>query len=209
MTDKKFLLGFYPFLLLIVLALGACTEASPVFGQYFRGRVLDLSVVTLERTPELLYSTVDAEQVKRHYRIRPSAEDLELVLVRLKVENHTATSAIVSIDAQAAELRGLEKDTLERIKLRPFNYVERAEEVSAPENPGAERVLQCPQTDHLADGRSVICPLWNGTSDNGAAKAFVLPKNTGLEGWLVFEAPKKTNFLEFRWRAGDSLTIDF
>ncbi len=194
MTDKKFLLGFYPFLLLIVLALGACTEASPVFGQYFRGRVLDLSVVTLERTPELLYSTVDAEQVKRHYRIRPSAEDLELVLVRLKVENHTATSAIVSIDAQAAELRGLEKDTLERIKLRPLNVNELVEEVSAPENPGAER--------------SIVF-LWNVTQEDGTTEAFTLPKGFGLEGWLVFEAPKKTKFLEFRWRAGDSLTIDF
>ena len=194
MTNKKFLLGFYPLVLLIVLVLGACSEASPVFGQYFRGRVLDLSVVTLERTPELLYSTVDAERVKRHYRISPSSEDQELVLVRLKVENHTATSAIVDINAQAAELRGLEKDTLERIRLRPLNVNELVEEVSAPENPGAER--------------SIVF-LWNATLEDGTSKAFNLPKNFGLEGWLVFEAPKDTKFMEFRWRAGDSLTINF
>ena len=194
MTNKKFLMGFYPFLLLIVLVLGACSEASPVFGQYFRGRVLDLSVVTLERTPELLYSTVDAAQEKRHYRVRPSSEELELVLVRLKVENHTATSAIVGIDAKAAELRGLEKDTLERIRVRPLNVNDLVEEVSAPENPGAER--------------SMIF-LWNATLEDGTSEAFNLPKDFGLDGWLVFEAPKDTKFLEFRWRAGDSLTIDF
>ncbi len=194
MTNKKFLLGFYPLVLLIVLVLGACSEASPVFGQYFRGRVLDLSVVTLERTPELLYSTVDSVRGTRHYRVSPSAEDLELVLVRLKVENHTATSAIVDINAQAAELRGLEKDTLERIRLRPLNVNELVEEVSAPENPGAER--------------SIVF-LWNATQEDGSTEAFNLPKDFGLEGWLVFEAPKDTKFLELRWRAGDSLTIDF
>ena len=36
-----------------------------------------------------------------------------------------------------------------------------------------------------------------------------LEKGMGIEGWMVFEAPKGTEFREFKWRAGDSLTITF
>jgi hypothetical protein len=31
----------------------------------------------------------------------------------------------------------------------------------------------------------------------------------GIDGWMVFEAPKGTKFRDFRWRAGDSITITF
>ena len=178
---------------------GLVTRPTPTpvvfaFGHYYRGRVLDVNIVSLERTAELLYSTPDVGQGIRHFRIRPSSEDSELVFLRLKVENHTATSAIVNIDSQAAELRGLGKDTLERISIQPLNVNGLVEEVSAPVNPGAER--------------SIVF-LWNVTLQDGTTEAFVLRKDFGLEGWLVFEAPKNTKFTEFRWRAGDSLTIDF
>jgi len=148
-----------------------------------------LSVVTLERLPELRYATIDADQVTHHYRIAPSSDDLELVLLRLKVENHTATSAIVNIDGQAAELRDFLRGTY-----RPINVNERVEEVSAPENPGIERSMLF---------------LWNRTIGDGTSQAFELKKNFGLDGWMVFEAPKDSKFRELRWRAGDSLTIDF
>lgn len=172
-----------------LLASAACSEASPAFGKYHRGRTLDLNVVSLERLPELRYATVDSNQVTHHYRIAPSSDDLELVLLRLKVENHTATSAVVNIDAQAAELR----DFL-RGSYRPIDVNERVEEVSAPENPGIER--------------SIVF-LWNRTLEDGTRPAFELKKDFGLDGWMVFEAPRGNKFSELRWRAGDSLTINF
>jgi hypothetical protein len=172
-----------------LLASAACSEASPAFGKYYRGKTLDLNVVTLERLPELRYVTVDSNQVTHHYRITPSSDDLELVLLRLKVENHTATSAIVNIDGQAAELR----DFL-RGSYRPIDVNERVEEVSAPENPGIER--------------SIVF-LWNQTLADGTRPAFELKKDFGLDGWMVFEAPRGNKFSELRWRAGDSLTINF
>jgi plastocyanin len=38
---------------------------------------------------------------------------------------------------------------------------------------------------------------------------FELPRGHGLDGWMVFEAPPDTRFRDFRWRAGDSITIRF
>lgn len=83
----------------------ACTQESSVLGQYRQGRTLHLSVVSLERTQELRYSTIDPNGVIRRWSLSPSAEGMELVLVRAKVENHTAVSAFVNVDRTAAELR--------------------------------------------------------------------------------------------------------
>ena len=74
-------------------------------GLYRKGRTLHFSVVSLERTRELRYSTVDPEGVIRRWSLSPSAEGMELVLVRAKVENHTAAGVLIDVDRTAAELR--------------------------------------------------------------------------------------------------------
>ncbi len=173
-----------PLIVALSLSFAACSDVSPAFGQYHKGRVLHLNVVTLDRAPELLYM-----HGTKHFRIGPSEEDLELVLLNVKVENHTATSAIVNIDSQSAEMRDFFRG-----KYFPINPNERAEEVDAPANPANER--------------SIVF-LWNPTLLDGTSEAFELEKGTGIDGWMVFEAPKDTKFREFRWRAGDTLSIDF
>jgi len=173
-----------PLVLALSLSFAACSDVSPAFGQYYKGRVLHLNLVTLERTPELLYV-----HGNKHFRIRPSEEGLELVLLRVKVENHTATSAIINIDSKAAEMRDFFRG-----KYFPINPNERQEEVDAPANPADERTLVF---------------LWNPTFQDGTSQAFELDKGNGIDGWMVFEAPKDTKFREFRWRAGDTLSIDF
>ena len=87
------------------LALSACSSNSESFGQYYQGRTLHVSVVDIERVPELRYATIDPKDVIRHWRVAPSSENLELVMLRMKVENHTAINAIVDVDQQSAELR--------------------------------------------------------------------------------------------------------
>ncbi len=176
------LIVLLPLVLALSLSFAACSSVSPAFGQYYKGRVLHLNVVTLDRAPELLYM-----HGNKHYRIRPSDENLELVLLNVKVENHTSTSAIVNIDSQSAEIRDFFRG-----KYFPINPNERAEEVDAPANPADERALVF---------------LWNPTLLDGTSEAFELEKGTGIDGWMVFEAPKDTKFREFRWRAGDSLTV--
>ena len=93
------------FLALTLMALAGCTSEPSTFGQYFQGRTLHVSLVSLERIPELRYSTIDPNRVVRRWSLSPSTSGSELVLARLKVENHTAVSAIINIDRTSAELR--------------------------------------------------------------------------------------------------------
>ena len=101
---------------LIVAGLIGCTSESSNLGQYKKGRTLHFSVVSVERTPELRYSTCDVlagsnppicdpAGRERNWAIAPSDKGMELVLVRAKVENHTAVSAILHVDRTGAELR--------------------------------------------------------------------------------------------------------
>ena len=184
LLSSQRLIVLLPLVLALSLSFAACTNVSPAFGQYYKGRVLHLNVVTLDRAPELLYM-----HGNKHFRISPSEEHMELVLLNVKVENHTATSAIINIDSQSAEIRDFFRG-----KYFPINPNERAEEVDAPANP--------------ADERPIVF-LWNPTLLDGTSEAFELEKGTGIDGWMVFEAPKDTKFREFRWRAGDTLSIDF
>ena len=187
LTSRRLIVLPPPFLavsLMLSLGIAACSDVSPAFGQYYKGRILHLNVVKLDRAPELLYM-----HGTKHYRITPSDENLELVLIRVKVENHTATRAVINIDSQAAEIRDFFRG-----KYFPINPNDRAEEVDAPAN--------------TADERSLVF-LWNPTMEDGTSKAFELAKGNGIDGWMVFEAPKDTKFREFRWRAGDTLSIDF
>ena len=98
-------------LALALLASLACTQESSTFGQYRQGRTLHFSVVSMERTQELRYSTVDPQGIIRRWSLSPSAEGMELVLVRAKVENHTAVSAVINVDRTAAELRDFSNAT--------------------------------------------------------------------------------------------------
>ena len=198
---------------LLMMTLAACTtassktcaEASPKWNQYHRGRTLDLVVVTIECSPELRYSTIQqapltlpagspcASQLPaagagapvieagkvQHWRLIPSDPALQLVLVHLKLENHTATSVIVNVDEDAAELRDFASTIY-----RPVIVIQRVQETADP--PGRE-------------GRSLV--FIQGPME--------LKKDCGVDGWMMFEAPPGTKFREIRWRASDSLSIDF
>ena len=190
-----------PFLLVLIMALAACAEVSPAFGQYFQGRTLVVSVVNAEFIPELIYA-IDGQQGGLDYmRIAPSEPGLELVILHLKVQNHTATSAIINVDKQGAELRDFNS-----LKYFPIEVNERVKRLDSP--PGKEswsadvlersaRVLELQEDGTFAPSRGFI------------SGPFELQKGTGLDGWMVFEAPPGTKFRTFRWRAGDSLTISF
>jgi plastocyanin len=95
----------------IVLVAAGCSSESSSFGQYFQGRTLHISVVSIERLPELRYSTIDPNEVIRRWSISPSEPGGELVLMRMKVENHTAVSAFINVDRSAAELRDFSNAT--------------------------------------------------------------------------------------------------
>ena len=180
-------------------AWSACSEASSSYGRYYRGRTLDISVVTIERVPELRYSTMAQGQAARHYRFIPAEKNFEVVLVRLKVENHTATSAIVNVEGQTVELRDFFRGQYFPVNVSLREQGGRVEEVKDP--PGktgwSVKVIET-----MADGRT---PPGQGFIHG----AFELQKDMGVDGWMVFEAPKGTRFRELRWAAGDTVYVEF
>ena len=260
---------------LAALWLVGCSDTSTSFGKFYKGRTLHLTVVEIERAPEVRYATIDPEDVVRHWRLIPGEEDLELVLVRMKVQNHTATSFIFTVDDQAAELsdffrgryqpvdvtnrvlqdlRGQSSATVhvsggqcfdpKRLNITSgtaVNWVNDDEvdhfvrlgavaglsETSEPNTlkPGesfsftfgeiGDWDYRCGDSE-LTEGTASV--LVEEESDKNPVDEqtiefitgpFELPQDMGIDGWVVFEAPKGTKFRSFRWRAGDSITIDF
>ena len=179
---------------LAILALSGCSEASPAFGQFFSGRTLVISVVGIDRMSELRYTAAIEEDVPTYVRVAPSQEGLELVVVHLKVQNHTATSALLDVDRQAAELRDILSN-----KYFPVDVGVLGQQVDSPPIRGSrsEQVLELEHDGTFAATKGFI---------RGPVE---LQRGMGLDGWMVFEAPPDTKFREFKWRAGDNLTITF
>ena len=274
MTQRQKLIVWFV-VVAAAVALVACSGASSNLGKYFVGRTLHLNVLTIERVPELRYATIDPEQVVRHWRIVPSGDELELILLRLKVENHTAISAIVDVDTQAAELRDFIRGTYfpvdltnrlyqdirnqpqvtvrmsqgqcfdpNRMYVSPgttITWVSEGSEVNYVrlEPTGEEPVSIDPGETYShtfgeagtidyecgATGLSGTAPTYQtaqivveaGDGEEAVEErsmvfidgSFELLKDMGIDGWMVFEAPEGTKFRGIRWRAGDSITIDF
>ncbi len=80
---------------------------SSALNQYYEGPNLAINILEIERVPELRFSTVDTEEVNRRWSLSPSGEETELLLLRLKVENHQTTNATFNVDQNAAVLRDL------------------------------------------------------------------------------------------------------
>ena len=68
-------------------------------------------MVSLERNQELRYSTIDPQGVIRQWSLTPSVEGMELVLVRARVENHTAVGVAINVNRTADELRDFSNAT--------------------------------------------------------------------------------------------------
>ena len=181
-------------ILIAALGIAACSDTSPSIGQYYKGRTLTVSVSSIERLAEIRYSTVVDQQEPRYVRLLPSEDGLELVVVHLKVANHTATSVLFTVGRQGAELRDFQSN-----KYFPIDVGERSQVSSEPPIPGSRAaiVLELQPDGTFAPSKGFL------------TGPFELQRGMGIDGWIIFEAPKETKFREFKWRAGDSLTISF
>ena len=113
----------------------ACSSQSPNIGKYYKGRILHVSVADLQRTDELRWTTSTRYPAQGAvddslYKLSPQSDENELVLLRVRVENHTATSAIVNVDRDSAQLR----DFLQG-KYAPVDVGALAQEAEVPEKP--------------------------------------------------------------------------
>ena len=115
---------FWLLLALAPFALAACSDTSSALGQNFQGRILLVNVVEINRTDELRYSTIDPSQVIRKWRMRPSAEGLELLLMRIRVENHIAVNAVFVADERAAIIRDFFQNDYRPISVTDTVYLD-------------------------------------------------------------------------------------
>ena len=219
MTDGRFGSGFVRWVVLVALlalALGlfaSCSSQSPNIGRYYKGRILHVSVAAMDRADELRWTT--STRVPRQgavdeefFRLTPESPENELILLRVRVENHTATSAIVNIDHDAAQLR----DFLQG-RYYPIDVSDRAEPTGVPESQDDRCNVPVNPDDHTACVKFLWNPLFAETQPDGQTnyveRAQNLPRGTGLDGWLIFEVPRDTRIRSFRWSSGDTITIDF
>ena len=254
---------------IVILAAAACSDTSSALGRFHQGRTLHVNVVSIDRVQELRYPS----EGDRHWSLTPSLKGTELVLVRMKVQNHTAVSAIVNVDRAAAEMRDFANNSYFPLQISDSAYEDlRGEEeaqarigflgqCSDPKlmmvevgttvrwtNEGAVEAYVEFDAAEAPTGRVTIAP--NGSTahtfdqagvfnyDCGTADSlpeasqvlvvekgsksktserpilfldgpFELPKDFGVDGWMVFEVPEGTQFRDLRWRAGDSITVRF
>ena len=99
------------------LVLTACSDTSSALGQFHEGRILTLNVMEMERTAELRYSTIGTEGVEHKWRIQPSKEGQELLLMRFRIDNHVAMNSVVVADQHAAVLEGFFQDDFQPISV--------------------------------------------------------------------------------------------
>ena len=134
-------------LILMPVLVTACSDASSSLGQYHEGRILQLNVLEMDRTDELRYSTIDPEEVIREYRIKPSQEGQELLLMRLKLVNRIALNTVVVADQQAAVLEGFFEDDYHPISLTDEIFRDWRGQRSAPQ--AAALVAIIPSWGHI------------------------------------------------------------
>ena len=206
--------------LFVVSFLAACSDTPSSFGKTYRGRSLDVKVLAMDRMQELRYTNTYPTGVIDHHRLMPSEAGKELVLLRLSVGNQTATSHIVNVNNQAAELQDFfqgkyfpldiaakgqswarQGDSWEWVNNSDLTDLTKQTQGSdVPEPPDWRRdTVRQIQVD--ADGTPPGQGFLVGT--------FQLEKGFAVDGWLVFETPIGTEIRFMRWRAGDSLTIPF
>ena len=198
---------------LILVWAAACSSQSPNIGRYYKGRILHISIADMERIDELRWTTStraprQGAADEDFYRLVPESDGNELILLRVKVENHTATRAIVNVNHEAAQLR----DFLQG-RYFPIDVSERAQEAEFPESASDRCNVPVNPDDHAACVKFLWNPLYAEVQPDGETKfverAQELQKGTGLDGWMVFEVPEGTQMRSFRWSSGDTVTIDF
>ena len=206
--------------LVLGVLLAACSSTPSSFGKAHRGRSLDVTVLAMERSPNLRYTNSYPDGAVDHHRLLPSGEGNELVLIRLSVANQTATSHIVEVGDQAAELKDFFQGSY-----FPLDVGSQGQSWAIAD--GEWRWVDNDALTNLEEQtRGVAVPVppnWvkepvreievgaNGTPPGQGflVGSFKLGKGFSIDGWLVFEAPIDTEIRSLRWRAGDSITILF
>ncbi len=166
---------FWLLLVLTLFLIAACSSTSGTLGQNHLGRILNLTVLEMDRTDELRYSTIDPSDVIRKWRIQPSAEGLELLLIRFKVENHIAVKTVFVADQQAVIVRGFVQNEYRPLSINDIAFLDMRGQ--------ADATVTLAGSECLGDARLVVNAgtnvRWTNDGDTGSVIQFgpgVLPE---------------------------------
>ncbi len=172
--------GLVALLILTALIAAACLSDAPTaLGRTYQGPILQCTLGDLVVVPQVVYTEEpDAEGAENDYVILPSSLENELVAIFVRVDNHAATVALLNNDAQPAELR------MDSGRYYALNTAEVKE----------------PATGFYSDAdKESFIPFIRGAQE--------LPKDFGLDGWIIFDVPKGSRAESFKWEAGGDIII--
>ena len=186
--------------MLLVLLLTACPSPNPGVGQVVGGDTLIIRLDEYERTQELRYLGCD----DNHYVVTPSEVGSELLMMKLTIWNDKARSVLLTLDAEASELRG----TIAQQKFAPVDIDAMKRESESPTSDEIE--LERHYARPGARGGYYHCGTWITSPEVQFLQSSVdLAQDNSLSGWIAYEVPVGTGLSEIRWAAGDTIYIRF
>ena len=139
----------------------------------------------MERSEELRYSTIDTQDVVRKWRIQPSDDSQELLLIRLRIENHVALNAVVVADQQAVVLEGFFQEEFRPISVSETVFLDKRGQGDATINLHDGECTDHPRVVVNA-GASV---QWSNAGDTESSIQFDTGAVTGLGNDVVQIVP--------------------
>ena len=181
-------LGFVLLALLLPAVLAACSDSGPLpIGRPAKGDSLIVAIQQVERVQELRFRGTD--QV--HYLVKPAMDGNELVVAWVQVHNDEATRVVLTVDEEAAELRGFDRSE----RYPPLDMYDLESLMGTH--------VQVVDGTHPSEDRFV--PFLAGPIQVGGIDG--LPEGHQVEGWMVFEVPEGVKLKEMRWGAGDVVYV--
>ena len=204
---------------LVVLMAAACGDAG--FEPITRpGNTLTITVVDMERVPQLRYTNQSQDRDLNHFRFAPIKAGSEVVALRVRVINNKAKRAIVTFDQEAALLEDffggvyvpMDVGVVGEVWTRSGSGWGWVSNTMAADVPIYSEDQDVPDPPGWNDGpvRSIQLDGRKTKAGEGFLTGSIeIEQGKSIDGWMVFEAPEGTEFKELRWRAVDSILIPF
>ncbi len=148
---------------------------------YVAGRTLWIRAELPRHQPYVVYDAPSSAGTINQWAIKPEGQGTEIIVVETILTNQTSGAVKMVVDREAAELR-----IKGSIALKPINVIDRS------------YIVETSPDDRYLDPDFRL--MWGG---------FTLNQGEELRGHIVFEAPKGSEFTDFRWLAGDTAVVRY
>lgn len=150
---------------------------------YVSGRTLWMRVEKPLSIDSILYESPDTTGQLYYWDIMPTDIDSnQLALVEITLTNQKSNSIKFNVDNEAAELQ-----TADNLRYNPIEILERA-----TVNPNG--------SSHKGNVVEGFIPIWGSIELN---------RGEQIRGYIIFEVPKNSDYVQFRWKAADTILVNY